>query len=172
MNYFCVFVSIILYRLFYCHAGTGPGQIWCHQYLKPFRCVCLYFIVFVPFSLDIIFYLCIGVFVCFCICAFVFLYLCICTYVFICAFVFLYLCISFFVFVHLYFLYLCICIFVFVHLYFCNCSALVAGGLARIGYQQNFKASQAAPRTFQTRVKMLWNNVKLKDHCIWNAVII
>ena len=81
MNYFCVFVSIILYRLFYCHAGTGPGQIWCHQYLKPFRCVCLYFIVFVPFSLDIIFYLCIGVFVCFCICAFVFLYLCICIFV-------------------------------------------------------------------------------------------
>ena len=108
MNYFCVFVSIILYRLFYCHAGTGPGQIWCHQYLKPFRCVCLYFIVFVPFSLDIIFYLCIGVFVCFCICAFVFLYLCICIFVF----VHLYFCICAIV-----FLYLCICIFVFVVLW-------------------------------------------------------
>ena len=72
-----------------------------------------------------------------------------------------------FVFVHLYF---CICAFVhmfeFVHLYFWICSALVAGGRARIGYQQNFKASQAAPRTFQTGVKMLWNNVKLKYHCI------
>ena len=60
--------------------------------------------------------------------------------------------------------------FVFLYLYFCICSALVAGGRARIGYQQNFKASQAAPRTFQTRVRMLWNNVKLKYHCIWKSV--
>ena len=77
VSYFLCFCFIHFYRLFYCYAGTGSGQIWCHQYLKPFRCVCLHFIVFVPFSLDIILYLCICIFV------FVHLYFCICIFVFV-----------------------------------------------------------------------------------------